>query len=214
VWRIDPEGAIRKIEWSVPKGLQVETVVPDGPIPTGPADPTEPARTKGGGALWVVTSTQVLRLTLAADEHGTVRGEKLEPVATIGSASGAVARAGDGALLLANGGEVKRVTKEGRVSDVVEASAALGEIFGLALAGDGSLRLSDWEHGRLLQFKDGNLSELAAGLEHPSGLVLAKDGALLFKESGRQSNTTGRIRRVAADGKVSLIAQLRRDEAH
>lgn len=185
----------------------VETVVPDGPVPRD---------AKGEGALWVVTATQLLRLTLKADDHGKVRGGKLTPVAAVGSPNGAVARAADGSLLLADGSAVKRVTKEGRVTDVVPANAGIGEILGLALAVDGSLRLADWEKGRLLLWKDGVLSELATGLEHPSGLVLAKDGALLFKESGRQSNTTGRVRRVAADGpdkNVALVAELKRDAA-
>ena len=188
----------------MPEGLQVETVVPDGPVPRD---------ARGEGALWVVTPAQLLRLTLEADEHGKVRGEKLAVVAAVGSPNGAVARAADGSLLLADGGAVKRVTKEGRVTEVVAASAGIGELFGLALAGDGSLRLADWERGRLLLFKDGVLSELATALEHPSGLVLAKDGTLLFKESGRQSNTTARVRRVAADGKVFLVAELKRDAA-
>lgn len=189
----------------MPEGLQVETVVPDGPVPRDP---------KGEGALWIVTPAQLLRLTLVADDHGKVRGGKLAVVAAVGSPNGAVARAADGSLLLADGGAVKRVTKEGRVTDVVDANAHVGEILGLALAGDGSLRLADWEKGRLLLFKEGVLSELATGLDHPSGLVLAKDGALLFKESGRQSNTTGRVRRVAADGKIALVAELKRDAAH
>jgi hypothetical protein len=188
----------------VPEGLQVETVVPDGPVPRDP---------KGEGALWIVTPAQLLRLTLKADEQGKLRGGKLAVIAAVGSPNGAVARAGDGSLLLADGGAVKRVTKEGRVTDVVAAGAGLGEIFGVVVAGDGSLRLADWEKGRLLQLKEGVLSELATGLDHPSGLVLAKDGALLFKESGRQSNTPGRVRRVAADGKLSLVAELKRDAA-
>lgn len=193
----------------MPAGLQVETVVPDGAMPKD---------AKGEGALWIVSATKLLRLTLKADEHGKLRGTKLAPVAEVGSPSGAVARAADGELLLANGATVKRVTKEGRVTDVIDSGAAaagagIGEIFGLALAADGSLRLSDWEKGRVLLFKDGTLSELATGLEHPSGVVLAKDGSLLFKESGRQDNTTGRVRRVAAGGTVTLVAKLERAPA-
>jgi len=66
----------------VPEGLQVETVVPDGPVPRD---------ARGEGALWVVTPAQLLRLTLEADEHGKVRGEKLAVVAAVGSPTGSAA---------------------------------------------------------------------------------------------------------------------------
>src|SRR5262249_56271861 len=135
---------------------------------------------------------------------GVPRGKKLEVVAAIGSPAGAVARAADGALLLADGDAVKRVSKDGRVTDVIDHVG--GDIYGLALSADGALTLTDWEHGRLLRLKDGVLGELAHGLAHPSGVVLEKDGSVVVKESGRQTNTTGALARVAADGTVTRFA--------
>ncbi len=189
LWRISPDGTIDAIEWPKPEGLTLETVLPDGP-----------------DALWIVAPKQVLRLTLEAGKDGVPRGKKLAIVAAVGSPSGACARAPDGALLLADGDSVKRVTKEGRVTDVVDGIG--GEIYGLALSADGALTFTDWEHGRLLRLKDGVVSELAKGLAHPSGVVLAKDGAVVVKESGRQTNTTGLLKRVDVDGTITLLAKL------
>jgi hypothetical protein len=76
------------------------------------------------------------------------------------------------------------------------------------------LTFTDWEHGRLLRLKDGVVSELAHGLAHPSGVVLAKDGAVVVKESGRQTNTTGLLRRVDVDGTITLLAKLEPPAAH
>lgn len=194
IWRISPDGKIDAIEWPKPEGLTLETVVPDGP-----------------DALWLVAPKQVLRLTLETEKGGVPRGKKLGVVAAVGSPSGACVRAPDGALLLADGDAVKRVTKDGRVTDVVDGIG--GEIYGLALAADGALTFTDWEHGRLLRLKDGVVSELAHGLAHPSGVVLAKDGAVVVKESGRQTNTTGLLRRVDVDGTITLLARLERPAA-
>jgi hypothetical protein len=189
VFRISADGTIDKIEWPRPANLTVESVVPDGP-----------------DAVWIVAPKQVLRLTLETEKGGVPRGKKLEVVAAIGSPSGACVRAPDGALLLADGDAVKRVTKDGRVTDVVEGVG--GEIFGLALSADGALTFTDWEKGRLLRLKEGVVSELAHGLAHPSGVVLAKDGSVVVKESGRQTNTTGLLRRVDVDGTITLLAKL------
>src|SRR5262249_3981950 len=102
IWRISPDGTIDAIEWPKPEGFALETVVPGGP-----------------DALWIVAAKQLLRLTLEAGPRGVPRGKKLEVVAAVGAPAGAVARAADGALLLADGDAVKRVSKDGRVTDVI-----------------------------------------------------------------------------------------------
>jgi sugar lactone lactonase YvrE len=195
IWRISPDGKIDAIEWPKPEGFTLETVLPDGP-----------------DALWIVAPKQVLRLTLEAGKGGVPRGTKLDFVAAVGSPSGTVARAPDGALLVGDGDAVKRVAKDGRVSVVVEGVG--GEIFGLAVGKDGALTLTDWERGRLLRFEDGALRELAHGLAHPSGIVLAPDGSVLVKESGRQTHTIGEVKRVAVDGTVTRVAKLERPAEH
>jgi len=189
VWRIGPEGRIRKIEWEVPAGLQVETVVPDG-----------------DDALWVVSATKLLRLALERDPDGVPRGGKLTAIADVGSPAGAVAREAGGTLLLADGSAVKRVTREGQVTDVLDAIGA--EIYGLAPSANDGLLLTDWEHGRLIEFKAGVARVLATGLDHPSGVVVTRDGSILVKESGRQTGTTGVVKRIAADGRATLLAKL------
>jgi streptogramin lyase len=191
IWRISPDGTVDAIEWPKPEGFTLETVLPDGP-----------------DALWIVAPKQVLRLTLEAGKGGVPRGRKLEVVAAVGSPSGTVARAPDGALLVGDGDAVERVARDGRVTVVV--AGVGGEIFGLAAGKDGALTFTEWEHGRLLRWKNGELRELAHGLAHPSGVVLAPDGSVLVKESGRQTNTTGEVKRVAVDGTVTRVAKLER----
>lgn len=140
------------------------------------------------------------------DDKGVPRGDKLRKIADVGSPNGALVREADGSLLLASGESIKRVAADGRVTDVVDKVG--GEIYGLARCTDDSLCITDWEHGRLLRLKDGVLHEIAKGLAHPSGIVPRKDGTVLVKESGRQTNTVGILKRIAADGNVTEFAKL------
>jgi glucose/arabinose dehydrogenase len=104
----------------------------------------------------------------------------------------------------------------------------LGNAFGMAIAGDGTVFVSDHAGGRVLAIapapeagEPGGRAGgrrwappalVASGLSHPSGLVALPDGALLVKESGRHDHGPARLIRVERNGKITPWTELRRDE--
>lgn len=82
-------------------------------------------------------------------------------------------------------------------------SARFGEPFGIAVAGDGMIYVSDGDAGRVYQIAPGGATKaIAENLNVPSAIALAPDGALVVAETG--SHTIKRVE--LQSGRVVVIA--------
>jgi sugar lactone lactonase YvrE len=82
-------------------------------------------------------------------------------------------------------------------------TARFGEPFGVAVAGDGAIYVSDGDAGRIFQLAPGGATKVVGeNLNVPSAIAFAPDGTLVFAETG--SHTIKRID--AQSGRVMLIA--------
>lgn len=87
--------------------------------------------------------------------------------------------------------------------DLNNDSARFGEPFGVAIAGDGAIYVSDGDAGRIFQIAPGGATRMVAeNLNVPSAITLAPDGTLVFAETG--SHTIKRLE--LQSGRVTLIA--------
>src|SRR5262249_15903728 len=77
-----------------------------------------------------------------------------------------------------------------------------GDLLGIAVASDGTAYVSDVKRGEIFKVSpDGAVTVLLAGLQRPSGLVLAGPD-LLFAEEG-----AGRVMRLTPTGALSVLAK-------
>lgn len=82
-------------------------------------------------------------------------------------------------------------------------SARFGEPFGVAVAGDGAIYVSDGDAGRIFQLAPGEATKaVAENLNVPSAIALAPDGTLVVAETG--SHTIKRVE--LQSGRVKIIA--------
>ncbi len=82
-------------------------------------------------------------------------------------------------------------------------TARFGEPFGIAIAGDGAIYVSDGDAGRIFQLAPGGAKRtIAENLNVPSAIALAPDGTLVVAETG--SHTIKRID--VQSGRVTIIA--------
>ena len=85
------------------------------------------------------------------------------------------------------------------------ASPRFGDPFGIAVATDGTIHLSDGENGRIWQVaQDGATRMVAENLNAPSAIAFAPDGTLIVADTG--SHTIKRIE--TQSGQISLVAGL------
>jgi sugar lactone lactonase YvrE len=82
-------------------------------------------------------------------------------------------------------------------------SARFGEPFGVAIAGDGAIYVSDGDAGRIWQIAPGGARRtVAENLNVPSAIALAPDGTLVFAETGAHT-----IKRLdLQSGRVTIVA--------
>ncbi|MCA8961024.1 MAG: hypothetical protein KDC38_10955 [Planctomycetes bacterium] len=126
-------------------------------------------------------------------------------VADCGSSAGAAWRAKDGALILGRAKQVLRVTPKGEVTILAD---GFEEIFGVAQDARGRLYVSDWSRGEVVRLDGEKREVIAKGLQYPSGLAFDSKGRLYIKENGRMKNRDMIVRRLEADGKVTLFATI------
>lgn len=122
---------------------------------------------------------------------GSIRLSKLIPTALLLLAAlclAACSRAGSEAKPLAFASTIAGVNGE------------FGETFGIAVR-EGSLYISDGEKGEIKVIRGGVVSSFAAGLNTPSAIAFAPDGALIVADAGSHT-----IRSVNAEGEVSTLA--------
>jgi sugar lactone lactonase YvrE len=75
------------------------------------------------------------------------------------------------------------------------AAGPLDQLYGVAIAPDGSVVAAELGAGRVVAVRDGELTTLAAGLNQPMGVAFGPDGTCLVSESG-----TGRVVSVTGSG--------------
>ncbi len=93
-------------------------------------------------------------------------------------------------------GRIYRVTLEGKVSLVFDATPEMPCPNGVGRsAGDGVL-IAEFFHGHVLEFRDGRLRRIATGLRGADGVERAKDGVIYVS-----SWTQGKVWRLGADGR-------------
>jgi sugar lactone lactonase YvrE len=84
-----------------------------------------------------------------------------------------------------------------------QAAIRFSEPFGIAVAGDGAIYVSDGDAGKIVQLaQDGAAKVVAENLKVPSAIALSPDGTLVFAETG--SHTIKRLE--VQTGRVTLIA--------
>jgi sugar lactone lactonase YvrE len=138
-----------------------------------------------------------------------IPGVQVSTVTTALTAPVALAAAPDGTILVADDGNIVRVTPAGAITQV--ASGFSGPR-GLAVAGDGTIYVSDTGNFQIKKIAKGAVSVLAGStqgfadgrpgrFQQPMSIALMPSGALWVVDAWSQ-----RIRSVAADGTVSTLA--------
>jgi sugar lactone lactonase YvrE len=94
-------------------------------------------------------------------------------------------------------------TVAGASSSSSDGLVGFGEPFGIAIAGDGTIYISDGEWGFIFQMSPGRgMKAVAENLNVPSAIALAPDGTLVVADTG--SHTIKRIE--LQSGRVTIIA--------
>ncbi len=104
-------------------------------------------------------------------------------------------------VVTTSGGQVTRYRPADSESEVL--ADGLDQLYGLALAGDGTVVCAEQGTGRLLAVRGGEVEVLATGLTQPVGVALDPDGTPLVAESG-----AGRIVRAAGGRTDTVVDQL------
>jgi len=157
--------------------------------------------------------------------HADGKGARARFSSIVGMAFGA-----EGALYLADGASVRRVTPDGTVSTLadgldvkgegrnpVEGEVRWGGLMGLTVGARGEVYVADYRNRRVLKVTPGGAVSTAAQTEPPwapTGVALAEGGDLYILEFGpTPSNAnTPRVRKLSPDGRVSTVATVGQSE--
>lgn len=145
------------------------------------------ARSPGGGL-------EVLGMLFSPGWPGYVRG---------------VTASGPGEFVVTtSNGQVARWKPAAGESEVLAGAAEpLDQLYGVALAPDGSAVAAELGAGRVVTVRGGELTTLAAGLSQPMGVAFAADGTCLVSESG-----AGRIVAVTGAGTDTVLDGLEKPQ--
>ncbi|AXQ28557.1 gluconolaconase [Solimonas sp. K1W22B-7] len=117
-----------------------------------------------------------------------------------------LAAVGDGELIVATaGGQVSRYRPAQNQSEVL--AQGFDQLYGLAVAPDGSVMVAELGMGRVLSIRAGKVEVLASGLRDPVGVALDADGACLVSEAA-----AGRVVRLARSGIETVLDGLQRPQ--
>jgi streptogramin lyase len=181
IFRIGQDRRPVEVTWEAPKDFLLEMVLPD----------------KNGG-LYLIGASSIL---YRAKDGALAK----EPAATIGSGPGAVCLTKDGDLVVGDKDRVSIVSR-GKAREIAK---GLGDVYGVAVDSSGTIYAADWQGGRVVKVDSkGATTVLTTGLTYPSGVLIAADGMLYVKESGRQKNELPRVKRVDAAGKATVFNDL------
>jgi len=79
------------------------------------------------------------------------------------------------------------------------------QLYGVAIAGDGTIAAAELGTGRVLSIRHGQVEVLASGLHDPVGVAIAPDGGWLVSEA-----STGRVVKLTGSGVHTVVAELGR----
>ncbi|HSW15307.1 MAG TPA: SMP-30/gluconolactonase/LRE family protein [Solimonas sp.] len=117
-----------------------------------------------------------------------------------------LAAVGDGELIVATaGGQVSRYRPAQNESEVL--AQGFDQLYGLAVAADGSVVVAELGTGRVLSIRSGQVEVLASGLRDPVGVALDADGACFVSEAG-----AGRVVKLGRSGVETAIDGLQRPQ--
>lgn len=131
------------------------------------------------GALFVADGTFFYRLGPNGEKH--VVGTLFTP-GYPGFLRGLVPSGPGEFIVTTANGDVARYRTETSESEVL--AGGFDQLYGVALAGDGTAVVVEQGTGRVLAVRSGNTDVLAEGLQVPVGVAISADGAVLVAESG------------------------------
>lgn len=113
-----------------------------------------------------------------------------------------VTAGGDGEFIVttSNGQIARWRPASGEHEVLAGATEPLDQLYGVAVAPDGSVVAAEQGAGRVLSVRKGEMTTLASGLDQPAGVAFAADGTCLVSESG-----TGRVVSVTGSGVDTVV---------
>jgi sugar lactone lactonase YvrE len=113
-----------------------------------------------------------------------------------------VTAAGRGEFIVTtSNGQIARWQPAGQQSEMLAgATEPLDQLYGVAVAPDGSVVAAELGAGRVVSVRNGELATLASGLNQPMGVAFGADGTCLVSESG-----TGRVVSVTGSGVDTVV---------
>jgi len=120
-----------------------------------------------------------------------------------------VTAAGPGEFVVttSNGQVARWNPADGTAQMLAGEAEPLDQLYGVALAPDGSAVAAELGTGRLVAVRDGKLATLASGLNQPMGVAFTSDGTCLVSESG-----AGRIVAVTGSGADTVLDGLEKPQ--
>jgi len=114
---------------------------------------------------------------------------------------------GEFVVTTSNGQVARWKPTDGETVMLAGEAEPLGQLYGVALAPDGSAVVAELGAGRVLAVRDGELTTLASGLNQPAGVAFGADGTCLVSESG-----AGRIVAVTGSGADTVLDGLEKPQ--
>jgi sugar lactone lactonase YvrE len=120
-----------------------------------------------------------------------------------------VTAAGPGEFVVttSNGQVARWNPADGTAGMLAGEAAPLDQLYGVALAPDGSAVAAELGAGRVVAVRDGELITLASGLNQPAGVAFTPDGTCLVSESG-----AGRVVAVTGSGTDTVLDGLEKPQ--
>lgn len=176
---------------------EITEILPDGgtrsALPGGLNWPLDLA-VGADGALYVADGTFFYRLS---EGEKQIAGMLFTPGYPGFLRGLTLAAPGEFVVTTANG-EVARYRPDTSETDVL--ASGFDQLYGVALATDGSAVVVEQGTGRVLAIRSGDTEVLADGLRLPVGVTLGTDGAVLVSESG-----AGRVVKLVRGKAVTLV---------
>lgn len=111
---------------------------------------------------------------------------------------------GDGEFVVTtSNGQIARWRPASSEHDILAGGTEpLDQLYGVAVAPDGSVVAAEQGTGRVVSVRNGDLATLASGLDQPTGVVFTSDGTCLVSEAGagRVVSVSGSGTDIVADG--------------
>lgn len=131
------------------------------------------------------------------------RSEVVAPSVRFANQVNLIAAAHDGSLYVADGRDLRRIRRDGRVETLAPKLGTM--LMGLTPRPDGSVYVAAWGARAVLRVdSSGTVTTAARSAEPwaPSGIALAADGSLWLLEYS--TTNEARVRRIGADGRVTI----------